>query len=147
MYGTDFCLDAGSSEYFGPDEFVCYLLILLIGPTSGVGLKIWQCFDNLQAQEWFYTDDQRISLNGTGLSVPPFLSLMTHRSFACPPYRPMRRPPKWNRSQREPNPDVAMHAWQYEPDLDTGSVLAGSRGMFIQYLTLFFLFLLFLLFS
>ena len=45
-----------------------------IGPGNGVGLKIWQCYDNLQAQQWYYTDDQRIVLNGTGLSVPPPLS-------------------------------------------------------------------------
>ncbi|KAJ7087957.1 G-X-X-X-Q-X-W domain-containing protein [Mycena belliarum] len=34
--GTEFCLDAGS------------------GPANGVGMKIWQCFDGLAAQTWFY---------------------------------------------------------------------------------------------
>ncbi|KAF9048752.1 G-X-X-X-Q-X-W domain-containing protein [Panaeolus papilionaceus] len=46
--GTDFCLDAGSN------------------PASGVGLKIWQCFDNLPAQQWNYTLDNRIALEGQG---------------------------------------------------------------------------------
>jgi hypothetical protein len=46
---TNFCLDAGST------------------PADGVGLKIWECFDNLPAQEWFYTDDFRIALEGWGL--------------------------------------------------------------------------------
>ncbi|KAJ7837686.1 carbohydrate-binding module family 13 protein [Mycena olivaceomarginata] len=34
--GTNYCLDAGSS------------------PGNGVGMKIWQCFDDLAAQTWFY---------------------------------------------------------------------------------------------
>ncbi|KAJ7495530.1 G-X-X-X-Q-X-W domain-containing protein [Mycena latifolia] len=34
--GTNYCLDAGSS------------------PGNGVGMKIWQCFDGLAAQTWFY---------------------------------------------------------------------------------------------
>ncbi|KAF8642814.1 hypothetical protein AX16_009403 [Volvariella volvacea WC 439] len=44
--GTNFCLDAGSS------------------PGNGVGMKIWQCYDNLPAQDWYYTDDARIALTG-----------------------------------------------------------------------------------
>ncbi|KAJ3507120.1 hypothetical protein NLJ89_g6487 [Agrocybe chaxingu] len=46
---TNFCLDAGST------------------PGNGVGLKIWQCYDNLPAQQWYYTDDNRIALEGQGL--------------------------------------------------------------------------------
>ncbi|KAF8157229.1 ricin B lectin domain-containing protein [Crassisporium funariophilum] len=49
LAGTNFCLDAGSS------------------PANGVGLKIWQCYDNLAAQSWYYTDDNRIALQGKGL--------------------------------------------------------------------------------
>ncbi|KAJ3516408.1 hypothetical protein NLJ89_g1150 [Agrocybe chaxingu] len=48
LAGTNFCLDAGSS------------------PANGVGLKIWQCYDNLPAQQWHYTDDNRIALEGQG---------------------------------------------------------------------------------
>ena len=81
VYGTNYCLDAGSSEHFGSGSIIDTLHILRIGPASGVGLKIWQCFDNLQAQEWYYTDDQRIDLNGTGLNVPPFLSSLHDTSF------------------------------------------------------------------
>ncbi|KAJ7592610.1 G-X-X-X-Q-X-W domain-containing protein [Mycena floridula] len=39
--GTNFCLDAGST------------------PGNGVGMKIWQCFDNLAAQTWFYDGVQK----------------------------------------------------------------------------------------
>jgi len=49
--GTPFCLDAGST------------------PGNGVGMKIWQCYDNLPAQEWFYTADRRIALTGRGLCL------------------------------------------------------------------------------
>ncbi|KAF9488539.1 ricin B lectin [Pleurotus eryngii] len=44
LAGTNFCLDAGSQ------------------PGNGVGMKIWKCFDNLPAQDWFYTRDKRIVL-------------------------------------------------------------------------------------
>ncbi|KAF5376989.1 hypothetical protein D9615_007348 [Tricholomella constricta] len=46
--GTNFCLDAGST------------------PASGVGMKIWTCYDNLAAQAWYYTNDNRIALAGAG---------------------------------------------------------------------------------
>ncbi|TFK22300.1 hypothetical protein FA15DRAFT_671682 [Coprinopsis marcescibilis] len=45
--GTTYCLDAGSN------------------PASGVGMKIWQCFDNLPAQQWIYTSDNTIRLAST----------------------------------------------------------------------------------
>ncbi|KAF9473924.1 G-X-X-X-Q-X-W domain-containing protein [Pholiota conissans] len=48
LAGTNFCLDAGSS------------------PANGVGLKIWQCYDNLPAQQWYYTLDNRIALEAKG---------------------------------------------------------------------------------
>ncbi|KAF8960460.1 ricin B lectin domain-containing protein [Flammula alnicola] len=46
--GTNFCLDAGTN------------------PANGIGLKIWQCYDNLPAQQWYYTEDNRIALEGQG---------------------------------------------------------------------------------
>ncbi|KAG6856806.1 hypothetical protein H0H87_000503 [Tephrocybe sp. NHM501043] len=38
-------------------------------PASGVGMKIWECFDGLPAQTWYYTDDKRIALLGKGLCL------------------------------------------------------------------------------
>jgi hypothetical protein len=29
-------------------------------------MKIWQCYDNLPAQAWYYTSDNRIALTGKG---------------------------------------------------------------------------------
>ena len=54
LAGTNFCLDAGSS------------------PENSVGMKIWQCFDNLPAQDWFYTNDGRIALTDQGMIVHLF---------------------------------------------------------------------------
>ncbi|KAF7440069.1 hypothetical protein PC9H_000412 [Pleurotus ostreatus] len=51
LAGTNFCLDAGSR------------------PGNGVGMKIWTCFDNLPAQEWYYTGDNRIALFNKGLCL------------------------------------------------------------------------------
>ena len=44
----NFCLDAGSN------------------PGSGVKAKIWTCYDNLPAQNFYYTGDNRIALTGKG---------------------------------------------------------------------------------
>jgi hypothetical protein len=49
--GTNFCLDAGSA------------------PANGVKGKIWQCYDNLPSQDWWYTDDNRIALTGQGFCL------------------------------------------------------------------------------
>jgi len=46
--GTNFCLDAGTTA------------------ANGVQLKIWTCYDNLPAQQWFYTNDHRIALENQG---------------------------------------------------------------------------------
>ncbi|RDB27191.1 Extracellular exo-alpha-L-arabinofuranosidase [Hypsizygus marmoreus] len=51
LKGTNFCLDAGLS------------------PANGVGMKIWTCHDNLPAQAWYYTEDNRIALAGKGLCL------------------------------------------------------------------------------
>ncbi|KAF8895130.1 carbohydrate-binding module family 13 protein [Infundibulicybe gibba] len=51
LAGTNFCLDAGSS------------------PGNAVGMKIWQCYDNLPAQAWTYTANNKISLNNKGLCL------------------------------------------------------------------------------
>ncbi|KAJ3544947.1 hypothetical protein NM688_g5683 [Phlebia brevispora] len=48
LANTDFCLDAGSSA------------------QNGAGLKIMQCADNLTAQEWVWTADDQIVLDGQG---------------------------------------------------------------------------------
>ena len=29
-------------------------------------MKIYTCYDNLQAQQWYYTNDKRIALEGQG---------------------------------------------------------------------------------
>ncbi|KAL0955592.1 hypothetical protein HGRIS_001828 [Hohenbuehelia grisea] len=48
LNGTNFCLDAGDS------------------PASGTQMKIYTCFENLPAQEWFWTTDDRIALENQG---------------------------------------------------------------------------------
>ncbi|KAF8157235.1 ricin B lectin domain-containing protein [Crassisporium funariophilum] len=48
LAGTNFCLDAGST------------------PGNGVGMKIWQCYVNLAAQQWSFTNDNRIALLNQG---------------------------------------------------------------------------------
>ncbi|KAL0952120.1 hypothetical protein HGRIS_008749 [Hohenbuehelia grisea] len=51
LMGTNFCLDAGSA------------------PGDNVPMKIWQCYDNLPAQQWFLTNDRRLALDNQGLCL------------------------------------------------------------------------------
>ena len=37
-----------------------------IDPGNNIGAKIWTCYDNLPAQAWYYTDDNRIAVTGKG---------------------------------------------------------------------------------
>ena len=39
-------------------------------------MKIWKCFDNLPAQDWFYTADLRIALTGMGTYFRSFVDPM-----------------------------------------------------------------------
>ena len=41
----------------------------MIAPANGTQMKIWQCYANIPAQTWYYTDDQRISLENQGLCL------------------------------------------------------------------------------
>ena len=77
LAGMNFCLDAGSSasshsrllnfRFSLSDSDFPFEIELLIGPANGVALKIWQCYDNLPAQQWYFTDDSRIALEGRGM--------------------------------------------------------------------------------
>ena len=64
--GTNYCLDAGSSEFIAPQHVRIVLTPTLLAPGSGTQMKIWQCYSALAAQTWYYTDDQRIALQGQG---------------------------------------------------------------------------------
>ncbi|KAF6745359.1 ricin B lectin domain-containing protein [Ephemerocybe angulata] len=47
----EYCLDAGAN------------------PQNGTLMKVWQCYDNLPAQAWYYTGDNRIALEGQGFCL------------------------------------------------------------------------------
>ncbi|KXN92874.1 hypothetical protein AN958_07083 [Leucoagaricus sp. SymC.cos] len=51
LANSPFCLDAGAT------------------PGNGTPMKIWECFDNLPAQQWFLTVDDRIALFNQGLCL------------------------------------------------------------------------------
>lgn len=38
-------------------------------------MKIWQCYDGIPAQQWFYTNDQRIALEGNSTYSSQLLHL------------------------------------------------------------------------
>lgn len=63
---TPFCLDAGSSEsLLRIFEIHKSLDLEPLDPGNGVQMKIWQCYDQLPAQRWIVTSDNRIVLAGT----------------------------------------------------------------------------------
>ena len=66
LANTNFCLDAGESS---KHLFFCILsLVVLTSCTVGnrVGMKLWKCYDGLAQQTWYYTDDNRIAVEGQG---------------------------------------------------------------------------------
>lgn len=67
LWGTDFCLDAGSSECH--NHLIVKMSTLThkfcTDPGNGVGMKIWKCYD-IPAQSWYWTDDNRLALLGKG---------------------------------------------------------------------------------
>lgn len=46
--GTNFCVDAG------------------VNPGNGSKLHLWQCYQGLPQQQWYWTNDNRIALTGQG---------------------------------------------------------------------------------
>ena len=80
-------------------------------------MKIWQCYDNLPAQAWYYTDDERIALTGqgklAGRLVRLFQLLLRLDHFRRINYikmlRSMSRRPQWRIYQRISSTDVEMH--------------------------------------
>jgi hypothetical protein len=64
LAGTNFCLDAGSSKCAAEKSELG--LLCTTDPASGTALKIWECYDDLPAQQWFFTDDLRLALEETG---------------------------------------------------------------------------------
>lgn len=42
------------------------LLTHCLAAGDGVQMKIWQCYDNLPAQAWYFTGDNRIALENQG---------------------------------------------------------------------------------
>jgi hypothetical protein len=45
LAGTEYCLDSGTRA------------------ADGIQLKIWHCYDNIPAQQWYYADDNRLELD------------------------------------------------------------------------------------
>lgn len=65
--GTNYCLDAGSCK--------CSVSVmnpvltnhpLPLAPADGTQMKIWSCIAGIPAQTWYYTGDNRISLENQG---------------------------------------------------------------------------------
>ena len=42
-------------------------MLISLAPTSGTAMKIWECYSGLAAQTWYYTSDDRISLQNQGM--------------------------------------------------------------------------------
>lgn len=67
LAGTNFCLDGDSCQWPDSQPVRCILTTCFIDPVDGTRLKIWHCYDNLQAQKWYYTNDNRIALEDQGI--------------------------------------------------------------------------------
>ncbi|TFK22304.1 hypothetical protein FA15DRAFT_622740, partial [Coprinopsis marcescibilis] len=79
LSGTNFCIDAGTT------------------PGDGVGMKIWECFPDIAAQQWIYTAENSIRLAGTNFCLDLTAGLLTNgnqlQTWTC------AGPPNLNLSQ------------------------------------------------
>ena len=44
----------------------------MVDPANGIELKVWQCYDDLPAQQWYPTDDRHLELADQGMSPRDF---------------------------------------------------------------------------
>ena len=68
LAGTNFCLDAGNNPANGAQAKV-YTVRILSGNSTfirGCRLHRPQCYAGLAAQTWYWTDDNRIAVQGKG---------------------------------------------------------------------------------
>jgi hypothetical protein len=63
----NFCLDAGDRmcRTFLVSGLIASTIFCVAPFTDGRKMKIWECV-NVPAQQWYYTDDDRIALEGQG---------------------------------------------------------------------------------
>ncbi len=64
------------------------MICFYIDPANGVQLKIWQCYDNLPGQQWYYRADNRIALENQGMIYPNVAAIQiwlttSHNSGFC----------------------------------------------------------------
>lgn len=70
-------------------RFACseYSTPVYLDPESGVGMKIWQCYDGLPAQQWYFTDDNRIAVENKGQCLDLTNGVLTNgnqaQTWAC----------------------------------------------------------------
>ena len=76
-------------------------------------MKIWQCYEGLAAQQWYYTDDNRIAVEGQGHLSFKVLesSLIAYRSVFGPHQRQSH--------ERKSCSNVVMHGEQCESGMDS----------------------------
>lgn len=68
-------------------------------------MKIWQCYDNLPAQEWYYTADNRIALENQG----SIFRLIRARRTDALLLRFLPRPHERQQDEYECGTDLAVH--------------------------------------
>jgi len=106
--------------------FIHNLNLLLQAPGNGVGMKLWQCYDNLPAQNWVYNADNQFVLSGKGQQ----LSCHIPPPITCKFFRFMSRP-EWRQFiELESTSNMAMRWRKSEPGLDLGTILSNIVYVF-----------------
>jgi len=101
-------------------------LIVSSAPADGVQLKIWTCYANLPAQQWVYTADYRIALEGKGKFPSRCTSTMSMTNI----YRVLHGFREGHYDEWQQGADLDVYRQQSQPDLDTLSAFSAARLKF-----------------
>jgi hypothetical protein len=73
----NYCLDAGDRmcRSFLVSGLIALTIFCVAPFTEGRKVKIWECV-NVPAQQWYYTDDDRIALEGQGRNLSTYIPII-----------------------------------------------------------------------
>jgi hypothetical protein len=87
------------------------LILCLTDPEDGAQLKIRQCsYDNLPAQQWYYTDDNRIALENQGIIIFSAAIFLEHGLPPC--VRLLHGSGKWQYDKYQQGADMDVYRRQ-----------------------------------
>ena len=96
-----------------------------IDPSNNTPMKIYTCYDNLPAQQWYYTNDKRIALEGQGKTL---LDANERRQTEVLLIRFLSRSDQRGPAKFQRYADLQVYGLQHQSGLDDLVRCAGGAG-------------------